>query len=260
MAFKPKKLDEPIIPLIQVLDFETGGLDAEKHAITQIACKTVRMDTYEVVGSFSRYIKPYTSFKKKTASKGLKSKRAMKEESDVPVMMEYTDKALEVTGLTLEFLEENGEDIEVVVKEYVDYVASTTLSKGKQGKPILVGQNIVFDINFWYAFLERGDMLKECLKLFQTDKVKCQGNVFDCVKYIDTLPLARYILADEDIGSFALENLCDYFGVQIETAHDAMMDVDATCELFLNFISKVRTGSTQSFNNDNDKTRIHFRI
>ena len=53
----PKTNDVPLVAF--TLDFETGGLDCQTCACTQIAIHATRLDTFERVGSFVRYIAPY---------------------------------------------------------------------------------------------------------------------------------------------------------------------------------------------------------
>ena len=50
---------EPKIFVGIVLDFETGGLDCTKSACTQIAMHAVRMDNWQVIDRYVRYIQPY---------------------------------------------------------------------------------------------------------------------------------------------------------------------------------------------------------
>ena len=41
------------------LDFETGGLDPQTCACTQIAVQAVRIDTWQVIDQYQAYILPY---------------------------------------------------------------------------------------------------------------------------------------------------------------------------------------------------------
>ena len=47
------------IPVVFVFDFETGGLECQIHAVTQIAVHAIRLDTFETIGRFVKYIHPY---------------------------------------------------------------------------------------------------------------------------------------------------------------------------------------------------------
>ena len=66
----PKNEKQIIVAL--TLDFETGGLNCQESAITQIAVHATRLDTFERIGSFVRYIYPYK--KKEIAGVGKKKK------------------------------------------------------------------------------------------------------------------------------------------------------------------------------------------
>ena len=50
---------EPTVFVGIVLDFETGDLDPQNGACTQIAMKAVRLDTWEVIDTYMNYIYPY---------------------------------------------------------------------------------------------------------------------------------------------------------------------------------------------------------
>jgi hypothetical protein len=50
---------EPKIYTAIVLDFETGGLTCIDSACTQLAMQAVRMDTWEVMERYEKYITPY---------------------------------------------------------------------------------------------------------------------------------------------------------------------------------------------------------
>lgn len=50
--------EKPIIVAF-TLDFETGGLDCQDCACTQIAIHAVRIDTFETIDRYVKYISPY---------------------------------------------------------------------------------------------------------------------------------------------------------------------------------------------------------
>lgn len=49
--------EKPIIVAF-TLDFETGGLDCQDCACTQIAIHAVRIDTFETIDRYVKYISP----------------------------------------------------------------------------------------------------------------------------------------------------------------------------------------------------------
>lgn len=82
-----------------VFDFETGGLDPQKCAATQLSVHAVRLDTFEVMETYNMYFSPY-NYKslEKPAKKVLRSKYDTEEEKP----MLYESRALEISGVTME--------------------------------------------------------------------------------------------------------------------------------------------------------------
>ena len=130
-----------------VLDFETGGLSAQKSAATQLAVHAVRIDTFEVIGTYNMYFRPY-NYKplEKPERKVLRTKQELQDEQDK--MMEYTDRALEVSGITMSMLENRGVDLKTGCEELIAFIVKNTLSTKSSDMPFIVGQNIQFDLGF----------------------------------------------------------------------------------------------------------------
>jgi DNA polymerase III epsilon subunit family exonuclease len=80
------------------------------------------------------------------------------------------------------------------------------------GDSILVGHNVGFDLGF----------LEEAL---------AEGFRFDYGTYLDTLVLTRE--AYPDLESYKLGDLSRYFGIELQNAHRALPDAEATAELVL---------------------------
>ena len=120
-------VQEKSVYVILVIDSETSGLSPDKNAITQITAEAFRSDTLEPIGVFNKYVYPY---KKRVISpdkvKTTKSKRAV----DAPVeleLMEYSPKALQVTGITMEKLYEEGEQIALPMNHVVEIATQAGL-------------------------------------------------------------------------------------------------------------------------------------
>ena len=138
----------PKIYTALVLDFETGGLDCTQAACTQVAVQAVRLDTWEVLERYVSYIAPYN--RQETAGarrKVLRSRREVEQE-DAGILMDYGATALEYSGITLETLRSRGLPLKEVASEVIAIARRAALSKGAQCKPVLMGQNITFDIGF----------------------------------------------------------------------------------------------------------------
>lgn len=207
------------------LDFETGGLEAKKHATTQVAYQAFELDTYKPLLEFSTYIQPYAN-------------------------LEYQEAAMKYTGITFAQLA-SGMEIKEVIKKLCEDLKSITPSHTK--KPIIMGHNIGFDIGFLvFAF-----------NFCKVDITKFFDCNHDIPKSIDTLSLAKQKwAADEKMTSFNLSSCCSKAGVEITDAHHAMNDVRATKELFFYFTNGLRTGSHEATEDTTQHTRIrnHFQF
>ena len=112
--------------VILTFDLETGGLSADKHPITEIACCPIGTDLVELK-EYDSIIAPY-------------------DESKV-----YTEGALKANGMTMEQIN-SGVDSKIVIDELCTYFNS--LKRGRE-KPILTGHNIIkFDIPFLVEFFK----------------------------------------------------------------------------------------------------------
>ena len=243
-----------------VLDFETGGLDATRCACTQIAMHSIRFDTLEVIERYERYIYPYNRREiGQPKRKVLKTKHEQAQEA-AGVLMDYEDVALRYSGITMDQLYNSGAQMEEVAADVIRLVENAALSKGAQCKPILIGQNIAFDVTFLHQLMNYGGKLKEFEKAF-AGKKDFYGN-FQPV-CIDTITLARMIFAaDPEMTSYKLELICERLGIELDDAHDAGADVTATADIFRLCSSRLRNsdGGGGDMNLKKEKTRNHFLI
>ena len=251
-----KELKE--VPLAFVFDFETGGLDCQVHAATQIAVHAVRLDTFENVGRYVKYIRPYNKIEgSKPKKKTLKTKQEIAEENEQ--LIEYTEKALEYSAITMEMLENEGEDIKVVAEGLIAFIESFPQCKSKANKPFFAGQNVQFDMGFLQHLLVYGGCYKNISKLVN-GSVDFFGNFQP--HYIDTITLAKMAMCHQDpTPSYKLELICEALGIELVDAHDADADVGATAGVMRICASRMRDesiacgGTTQG-----EKTRKHFKI
>lgn len=128
-------------------------------------------------------------------------------------MRPIPEKVVELTRITNEMVADEP-PIEVVIKDFVEFIGDATL----------VAHNAEFDT----AFIRR-DM----------DKV---GLKFD-FPVLDTLYLSRAIL--NDLKRFNLSAICKKLGVNLEGAHRAVNDAEATAEAFIKMMKL--GGSPKSF-------------
>lgn len=115
MVYKYQDLDNCV-----VLDTETGGLHSRTHGLCSVTLKVYGKD---IIKTF--FIKPNTS-------------------------LLYDEKAFAVNGLSEAILTEKGIDEERAVKEII-YFLKTHFPK----RPIMLGQNLHFDINFLNELFHR---------------------------------------------------------------------------------------------------------
>ena len=251
----------PIV--VFVLDFETGGLNCQTSAITQIALHAIRIDTFEKLGSYVRYIYPYD----RKEIKGTTTKRkVLKSKFDVDnvIPMEYDEKALAYSAIKMDTLYTEGEPIEVVARGALKFIQDSLPEKvAKNKKPILVGQNIDFDKGFFQQLIEYGGITKEVQKILR-GKEDFYGNWQP--ETLDTIHLGQLALShDPNVSSYKLEIMCETLGIELDDAHDADADVAATANVLSTLTQRMRSiGGVVSGNalqiNKAEKSRKHFKI
>lgn len=247
------------------IDFETGGLPSAKLpfrdiAITQISLNAFRLKDMEMVDRMVMYVYPYH----RQPQKKLKKKdEEIKEE-----LMEYSQAALDFTGITMSMLKEHGEDITIVGQKALSFIERNVIARTKTGapvkqfKPIFLGQNFPFDAQFWAQLMERSGLEKEASKLLSGTE-DYWGNFQPT--YIDTLQLSRLALCDdENFTAYSLGMVADRLGLPLFDAHDAQADTDATFNVLAYFVSKLRGAGGSALNDasffEQEKERLHFKI
>lgn len=239
------------------LDFETGGLDPVRCACTQIALEAIRLDTLEVFDRYAAYIAQYCNQELGAARrKVLRSKHELAQPTE---RMDYEPRALEYSGITMERLEAQGVDLKEVAGAVLRFAERATLSKGTQCKPVLIGQNITFDIGFLTQLMSYAGLTKEYEKTF-AGKTDFYGNFQPL--YLDTILLARLALAaDTGVTSYKLELVAERLGIELDDAHDAGADVAATLEIVRVCAARMRNSEgAVTETAPKEKTRNHFLI
>ena len=239
------------------LDFETGGLDPVRCACTQIALEAIRLDTLEVFDRYAAYIAQYC--KQELGAARRKVLRSKHELAQATERMDYEPRALEYSGITMERLEAQGVDLKEVAGAVLRFAERATLSKGTQCKPVLIGQNITFDIGFLTQLMSYAGLTKEYEKTF-AGKTDFYGNFQPL--YLDTILLARLALAaDTGVTSYKLELVAERLGIELDDAHDAGADVAATLEIVRVCAARMRNSEgAVTETAPKEKTRNHFLI
>lgn len=133
---------------------------------------------------------------------------------------DISEKALEVTGMTLDIInsyqepKEGFEEIESIFEKYCDKF-------DKNDKFILAGQNIKFDFQKLYEFYVR--LGNKYLGSWINFKL-----MFDTLAVIQALQLVNKLPVLENNK---LITWCNHFNIKLENAHDALADIRATREL-----------------------------
>ena len=245
-----------------VFDFETGGLDPQKCAATQLSVHAVRLDTFEVMETYNMYFSPY-NYKslEKPAKNVLRSKYDTEEEKP----MLYESRALEISGVTMEMLNNLGTSLYDACNELIEFFKRNTFNVSKGNKPILVGQNVLFDIGFLTQILLYTDLWGEFTKIVRG--VKDYWGNFQPY-YADTICLSQLAMShDKSVNSWKLELEAEKLGIELDDAHDADADVVATREILRTLTARMRLEGTDQgssipsmVDNKKEKTREHFKI
>lgn len=241
------------------LDFETGGLDCRECACTQISLQAVRFDTWQVLERYEAYIAPYRRQEAGLPKrKVLRTRHEQAREESVP--MKYEQTALDYSGITVELLRSQGADIRKIAEEVIAFAGRNTLVKGNSCKPVLIGQNIGFDIGFLQQMMNYAGLVSEFGKTFAGTK-DYYGNFQP--HYIDTLHLSRLTFAhDTEVTSCKLELIASRLGVELDDAHDAAVDVTATLDILGVYTSRLRNSGdgASAMMQKKEKTRKYFKI
>lgn len=240
------------------LDFETGGLDCRDCACTQLALQAIRLDSWEVLERYIAYISPYRQKEAGPKRKVLRTRQEQIQESE-GAPMKYEAAALNYSAITMDMLIAQGVDIKAVAAATLDFAKRNTLSKGNQCKPMLIGQNIPFDIGFLQQMMVYADLVSEFEKVFAGTK-DYYGNFQP--HYIDTIHIGRLAFAhDPEVTSYKLELIAARLNVELDDAHDAGADVTATLDVLGAYTSRLRNAGNGEFTTQKkEKTRTYFKI
>lgn len=247
-----------------VLDYETGGLDCQKCGITELSIHAHRLDTFERLGTYTAYIRPYT---RRTVKAVASQRKVLKSKFDKPeeISMEYTDGAMAVTGITIDMLEEQGKDLDVVAKETIDFIVEHTCAKTPKNKmPIIIGQNISFDEGFLCQMFEYAGLMKEFTKVVR-GKTDFYGNWHPLT--LDTLVLGQLALCTHPMATnYKLGTMAEILGIELNDAHEADADVMATANICATLTKRMRCVGGESGDQEEiqmsktKKSRPHFKI
>lgn len=181
---------------IVFFDVETSGLDPQKHDIIQLAAVVMKTDG-EIVESFEAKLEfDISQAQKKALEINHYDEGVWKEEALTSV--EALDK------------------FTVFIRKYADVERKSRY--GKSFRTCRMGAyNASFDMKFLEAWYKKHN------KFMPAD-----------YQALDPMQLAiwnSYIQGQKGPASFKLSDVCKYYGVKLEGAHDALADVEATAKL-----------------------------
>ena len=199
-----------------VHDCETGGLDKDKNPITQYACVILDPFTLKEVDRFETFIKPYNN-------------------------LEIDKAALEHTMVTMSDIK-GGISVKSFYKTLSGFWGKYQANgKFKDANRIVsVGHNIPFDHGFLeYAFQLHDDSIWNYL----------------LPNFIDTFPIAKMAWCVKGNEKLTLTACTERAKINLNDAHGAMNDVEATADLFRWFMKKLRSGKGDSIKEDSTSKR-----
>ena len=256
-----------LVPVMLVLDTETGGLNNKECAVCSVSIHAVRLDTFERFDSINIFIQPYNRKADigKPKKKKLKTKYEIEDEKEAAEeLMTYSDGAFKVHGLTLDFLRENGVPYDEAAQMIVDFCKKARISSARDGQPFIVGQNILYDIGMIQQLLEYAGLRKEFCKCVKGNE-DFHGEFQPLI--LDTLTLAYMGLCNSGLTNYKLGTLAEKLGIELDDAHDADADVTATEEIVRTFTIRMRNasgggdeGGSGLVENKKEKKREHFKI
>jgi DNA polymerase III epsilon subunit-like protein len=211
------------------LDFETGGLDCRKHAVTELAAVAIKGDTLEKINLISTYVQPYGDYS-------------------------YEAEALKHTGISTEDIV-GGLPVDEVVNEFINLLIKSDLTpRNKGSKPILVAHNSAFDKGFLIQIFSHCNKLKE-LEKYTFGNTDYYGNYQP--EMLDSQHLAKMIWgADEEIANFKLGTCIAKAGIDLADAHRAINDTIALKDMIISFTLNLRSGLG---NNEEVGTKHRYR-
>jgi DNA polymerase III epsilon subunit-like protein len=202
---------------IVVIDFETGSLNPHRTQPIQLAAIMLDLKKLEMIpgSEFNAEIKPVINA----------------EELEKQGLDALEDGALKVNKKNVESLLK-AKSADVVWNEFQAYVSNYKTSKSDKGSPIVCGFN---NNRFDDIILKRLGM-----KYGGFNKDKEKWEILHPDQNIDVFKYCWMWLESGELESLSLDTLRGYFGISKDGAHDALVDVLDTAEIFVRFMRLTR--------------------
>lgn len=199
------------------LDFETGSKNPNTTQPLQLAAVCIHSRKLEIIrdSEFQSYIKPLDDEAAKLAGVD-------------PV----EEEALKVNKITKEQLL-NAPQLDVVWKQFVDYVNSFNYKKNTWAAPILAGfNNNGFDDKIIHRL---------CEKYGPFQKDRNQQALFHPIHNIDLMKLMwAWTENNNDIKSLSMDAIREWLGMPKDGAHNAIIDVKDGAKLLISMLKLTR--------------------
>lgn len=177
-----------------VFDVETTGFSSVYNRIIELSA--VKMHKGNIIDQFEHFIK---------------------------IDEKLTPTISELTHITDELLQSQGEDEENVIRSFMEFAKDT----------ILVAHNSTFDISFLNAALHR----------YQMEEVK--------QPIIDTLEMARMLMTE--LKQHSLKRLSNFFKINLDNHHRAIYDAEATSHVYWNLLKRAEAEGIEYHDELNSK-------
>jgi len=197
--------DRPLL----CFDLETTGINPRTCGITQIAAVVIHPRRLEIIGEFNR--------------------DNIKWHDDD----EVSDEAFKVTGKDKQFIIDNGYDPKQAWIDFTNFVYQFNPKRSAWGAPIPCGYNIVgYDLPL---------VEKYCQKYGPLDPKNQKACLMSGYMSFDVLQhLFFWFESNANLPNMKLDTLRDYFGMDKEGAHNALVDVTQTAQIAIKLLRLYR--------------------
>lgn len=203
-----------------VYDIETGGFDADKNALCEIAMIALDGETLEELGRYETMVRPYAG-------------------------LTYEPSAMQVNGISMDEIYA-GKDSKIVAKEIIDFIKAQ--GGGMNKKPILCGHNIMkFDNPFLATFLKQHK--KDLYKVISPQ-------IIDSMWW----SRMRTPVDNDEFGKHNLKDACAREGVELVDAHRAMADTASNMGIVVAYLKSLRGAGVKVEKKVNHSFRREFKF
>lgn len=194
---------------VVVFDLETGSVDTKTCEVLQIACVSIDARKMERIpnSEFNVYLKPIS-------------------------WDNVQAEALKVNNLTKEFIEKNGVNLKEGFAQFVNYLSKQNKGSGAYTAPIACGYNIdKFDL----------PIIQRLCSMFGNIDKEGNQNIFNRLFTQDLKNILwTWFENSKEPTNYKFDTFREHFGLTKEGAHNAIVDVKQTADVFIRFMQYQR--------------------